>query len=162
MGSVLCRFIVGPTGHHSSMSLCRRAISFHPDFSVIFFISKRMCHKHYFALFVCLFFIVFSLSSWTSLVFPKQRANRSVRQPSYRWPRGTSAPAEAGPPGRGAQEAGHLPLAASCRGRSWLACAPPTTENTAGPPAHTVREARAARLPPQSISLKYAAPRIAS
>lgn len=92
-----------------------------------------MYRKYIVLLYLCLFF-VFSLSPWTSPVFPKQRTNRSIREPSYDWPQGTSTPAEAGLEKHRRLDTFHWPLAAECAAGSLSLLR--TTENTAGLPAH--------------------------
>lgn len=121
-------------------------------FSVILFL-KRMYRKYIVLLYLCLFFLVFSLSPWTSAVFPKQRANRSIRKPSYHWPQGTSTAAEAGLEVHRRLDTFHD------RGVcSWLAFPPAHHRGYSWPSSPQKRNDRAARMPPQSISLKYAAP----
>lgn len=134
--TLLSRFSVGPIEHRSSMSLQISSTSFNSDFFSYFFILKRRYHKYSFY-FIC---FLFSLSPWIIVVFSEQRANRSIRKTSYHWPQGTSAPAEAGLLGEIHRrlDTFHWRLAAE-----WAAGSlslPPTTENTAGPPAHSVRE----------------------
>lgn len=129
---LLSRFAICPIEHHSSMSLQISSTSFNSDFFSYFFILKRRYHI-VFTLF-CL------LSPWIIVVFSKQRANRSIRKTSYHWPQGTSSPAEAGLLGEIHRrlDTFHWRLAAECAAGSLSL--PPTTENTAGLPAHSVRE----------------------
>lgn len=121
-----------------------------------------MYHKHILLSYLCLLFLVFSLSPWTSPVFPKQRANRSIRKPSYHGPQGKELQLRQDGHSEMHRRLGYFPLAASHRVCSWFAF-PPTHHREYSWPSspQCKRNDGAARVPPQSISLKYAAPWIA-
>lgn len=130
--ALLCRSLLVPLGIIPLWAYTKCYFFSFWFFQLFYFLKE--CIVNTLFCFICLFFLVFSLSPWTSPVFPKQRANRSIRKPSYHWPQGTSTPAEAGLEMHRRLDTFHWPQAAECAAGSLSLLR--TTENTAGPPAH--------------------------